>query len=520
MPSNGVSKGSLEQGRHHAAARSGVRVESISKTFAGTKALRDVTIEFRSGEVHGVVGENGAGKSTLFKILAGFHHPDPGGRLLVDGVEQALPLTPTGAAGLGFAFVHQDLALAESLTVVENVAVGGMVRNSIGLIDWKRQSRIVSDLLSGLGVSISPARLVVELSQAEKAVTAIARALYARGRQKTTLLVLDEPTANLPPKERDRLFHSMKQAAALGSAVVFCTHRLDEVLEITDSVSVLRDGRLVAGHSTQKVDGRPQLVREILGRDLDAFYPDATATRSSDVVLAIRDLAGDGVDGVDLELHRGEIVGLTGLAGSGQDAVPGLLFGSRKRTRGTVTVDGRTAASLSPRKAVKFGLGFLPSDRKNESGLMAASIRENMTLVSLGNYVRSGRIVHGGERRAVRDLMTEYDVRPKNDADRQLGSLSGGNQQKVLLAKWLARPALKCMIMHEPTQGVDVGAKRAILEIISNLAASGVSILLVSSEHEELSHLCSRVLIMRDGRVRQELDRPSSDRIAEQCYVA
>jgi ribose transport system ATP-binding protein len=497
-----------------------VQLERVSKTFLGTQALKAVSVTFRFGEIHAVVGENGAGKSTLFKILSGFHAPDSGSKLFVRGDEQSLPLSPTSAARLGFAFVHQDLALAESMNVMENVALGGMMRNRLGIIRWRAQARAVERLLADLSVNISARKIVGELSQAEKAVVAIARALYARGRYESTLLVLDEPTANLTNVERNRLFETMRRAAKQGTAVVFCTHRLEEVLDVTSAVSVLRDGQLVASRSTEDVRDKSDLVRDILGRELDTFFPSRPDESRSDVVLAVRDLSGDGVQQLTLSLHAGEVVGLTGLAGSGHDAVPGLIFGSRRRTGGTIEVNGKAVRSISPRSAVRSGIGMLPSDRKRDSGLMSASIRENLTLVSLDQFVHGGLLRQRAERTHVLSALSRFDVRPSGDPDRQLGSLSGGNQQKVLLAKWLTRPALKSLILHEPTQGVDVGAKRAILELITEIAGRGVGIILVSSEHEELSHLCNRVAIMRSGRIRAELDRPSAERIAEQCYVA
>lgn len=497
-----------------------VRLENVSKTFGGHRALREASLGFRFGEIHGLVGENGAGKSTLFKILAGYHPPDDGGRLFVGGEQHPLPLTPTSSAALGFGFVHQDLGLASSLTIMDNVCAGAMVTGRFGRIRWREQARIVERILRELGVDRPATTLVERLSLAERAVVAIARGVYARGRERARLLVLDEPTANLTAHERDRLFAAMRSAAAQGTAIVFCTHRLDEVLEVTDAVTVLRDGQVVRCCRTSELQGQEDLVESILGRELESFYPDRPDQAGREIALEARGLSGGGAHEVSLALHRGEVVGLTGLAGSGQDDVPRLLVGDLRASAGEVMVDGEPLRRPSPRRAVAAGIGYLPADRKHDSGLLEASIRENMTLVSLDKHVRGGRIRHREERATVAAAIERYDVRPAGDTERRLGSLSGGNQQKVLLAKWMAREGLRCVILHEPTQGVAVGAKRFILERVADLTERGIAVLLVSSEPEELSALCDRVFVMRGGRIRAELSRPSAAKISEQCFLS
>lgn len=499
----------------------GIVLTNISKTFVTNKVLHDVSLTFRPGTVTGVLGENGAGKSTLFKILAGIYEPDEGGRLEVNGVPAQLPLSPTSSAELGFAFVHQDLGLAGSLSVTENVFVGAMLRKH-GLIDWKAQAARVRELLGSLGVDLDPSTPVQELTQSEKAVVAIARAIYARGRASSALLVLDEPTANLTGAERDRLFDAMRAAAATGTAIAFCTHRLDEVLTATENVIVLRDGRVVMEAPTSTISGEKELARHILGRDLDAYFPERTgrAVDGAAPVLRVEDLTGAGVEGFDLEIRPGEIVGLTGLAGAGHDTVPDLILGSVPARRGSVKVDGRVIRASSPTMTTTAGIAVLPADRKRRSGIMSASIAENLTLASLSRFARRGLIDHRAERSSVVAAMEHFDVRPMGDPDRALQTLSGGNQQKVLIAKWASRDGVKCLILHEPTQGVDVGAKRTILEHVSRMAADGVAILIVSSEHEELSHLCDRVLIMRGGVLRREMRGSGAKQITEQCYVA
>lgn len=499
----------------------GVELAGISKTFDGTRVLRDVSARFPAGSVTAVLGENGAGKSTLFKILAGFHHADPGGSLTVGGEPVDLPASPADADQLGFAFVHQDLALAESLSVMENVCVGALVTRRGGLVDWSGQARLVKELFAEFGIAIDPTVPVADLTQAEKATVAIVRAMYARGRQRSTMLVLDEPTANLTGAERDCLFDVIRRAAARGTAVVFCTHLLDEVMTISDSVVVLRDGVVVASLTTAEVGGEGELVRHILGRELEAFFPERDeSTEVGDVVVEVQGLSADGVADVSFRIRRGEVVGITGLAGAGHDRLPALLIGRHRTTAGTISVGGRPVRRMTPETAARLGIAMLPADRKRQSGIPGASLRENLTLVSLDRFVRGGLINHRAERSAALELLARFDVRPADDCERPLGSLSGGNQQKVLLAKWLTKSDIRCVVLHEPTQGIDVGAKRAILGLVADLAAKGIAVALVSSEHEELSHLCDRVLVMRGGRIRADLVAPSANRIAEQCFVA
>jgi ribose transport system ATP-binding protein len=499
----------------------GIRLENVSKTFTGVTVLHNISLSLPAGEIVGVVGENGAGKSTLFKILSGFHTPDEGASIYVDDKALDLPLTPTSAGGVGFAFVHQDLALATSLSISENVCVGGMQTNQIGLVRWRRQGREVRELLRRLGADLDPRRVVGTLTQAEKAIVAIGRALYARGRHSSRLLVLDEPTANLTGSERDRLFDATRAAARQGTSVVFCSHRLEEILQITDSVAVLRNGRLVARSTTSAVDGERDLVRHILGHDLaDQFPPKPETDDRATTVLRTVDLGSTDIAKVSINVRAGEIVGITGIAGAGHDAIPALLCGASKRINGSLFIDGSELKTLNSREAVRHGIAMLPADRKSKSGLLSASVRENLTLVSLPAYTGRGLIRANAELAAVREILQQYDVRPANSANRPLATLSGGNQQKVLLAKWTTKPGLRCLILHEPTQGIDIGAKRAILGVVTELAASGVAIIIVSSEHEELSRLCSRVFIARDGALTRELHSPPARLITQQCYLS
>ncbi len=498
-----------------------IRLSGISKTFGGTRALIDVSLDLRPGEIHALVGQNGCGKSTLIKILAGYHSPDPGGSLEVDGQEVRLPLSPASSAQHGFTFVHQDLGLGDSLSVIENVVVGGYKTGRLGRIRWRDQAKLVRRLLRELDADLSVEAPVSMLSQAEKATVAIARALYARGKGQARLLVLDEPTAYLPPHERDQLFAAVRTAAARGTAILFVTHRLDEVMALSDRVTVLRDGRRVVTAETRSLD-EATMIRHILGRSLGDLYPGVAVPAQDDVLLSVRSLSGGAVIGVSFDLHAGEVLGITGLVGMGQDEIPYLLIGAQRQTGGQIRMGNMDISGLSPRRAVGLGIGLLPANRTADSGVQGATLRENLTAVSLRLHARMGIIHHADERRATATILEEYDVRPKGSTERFLRELSGGNQQRVLVAKWLRMPALRCMILHEPTQGIDVAAKQSVLRLINEMASRKVGVLLVSAEHEDLVRLCSRVLIFRGGRIRAELsgDQLNKDRILELSYAS
>jgi ABC-type sugar transport system ATPase subunit len=499
-----------------------ILIEGISKHFGGTKALDNVSLRLQPGTIHALVGQNGCGKSTLIKILSGYYTPDPGGRILVGGRELSLPLTPTASADEGFAFVHQDLGLGESLSVMENVCVGALVTNRWGRVKWKAMRELVHNLLRDLGSSVHPDTPVAELSQAERTGVAMARALFARGRNAARLLVLDEPTAYLPPAEVQKIFVTVRRAAALGAAVVFVTHRLDEVVEITDEVTVLRDGKHVLTAVTSSMT-QNDIIEAILGRSLGELYPSRLSNSNDRVLMSVRGLTGESVRDLSFDLHEGEVLGVTGLAGMGQDEVPYLLVGSVKPKRGELTFDGVTTGRLNPLKANQLGIGLLPANRTTDSGVPTASIRENLTSVSLGEFISGGgRLNHRAEKARTLATIKEYDVRPGGDSEALLGSLSGGNQQKVLVAKWLRMPHLRCMIMHEPAQGIDVSAKKSVLTLVKEVASRGVAVILVSSEHEDLAHLCDRVLVVREGELCAEVTSESmtADRIAELCYAS
>jgi len=499
-----------------------VVITNLSKHFGGTRALVEVSLRLEPGKIHALVGQNGCGKSTLIKILSGYYAPDPGGTIAIGSTELHVPLSVTSSAEHGFTFLHQDLGLGESLSVMENVCAGALVTTRWGRVRWKAQRELVRKLLADLGCNVNPDVPVGDLSQAERTTVAMARALYARGKRVARLLVLDEPTAYLPPAEVSKLFVAVRRAAALGAAVLFVTHRLDEVLDLSDEVSVLRDGRHVLTAETRTMT-KSDIIEAILGRALGEMYPSGESNSREKILLSVRSLCGETISDVSFDLHEGEILGITGLAGMGQDEIPYLLVGAAKAKQGGISVSGRPVSRLTPLQANRLGIGLLPANRTTDSGVPGASIRENLTSVSLREFVSfGGRLRHKAERQTTLRALKEYDVRPGGDSEALLGSLSGGNQQKVLVAKWLRMPNLRCMILHEPAQGIDVSAKKSVLGLVQDIASQGVAVILVSSEHEDLAHLCDRVLVVRDGRVRAEVtsDKMQADRIVELCYAS
>jgi ribose transport system ATP-binding protein len=512
--------GGSESGDAMAGARTALAAKRLSKSFGGTVALRDVDFAVREGEIHGVVGRNGSGKSTLIKILAGYHAPDPPhGELLVRGARVALPLNPASTRELGLHFIHQDLGLLPNLSVTENMRVGQYRTGPAGKISWRRERAAVRAALAAFGLDLNVDAPVSSLTSVERALLAIARALgELRGRGRGGVLVLDEPTAYLSGDAVDRLFSAIREVARAGTAVIFVSHRLDEIRILTDRVSVLRDGELIGTVDTFDI-AEAELISMMLGRSLDDLYPDPHAGET-DTWMAVERLSGTTAKDVSLDLRRGEILGLTGLIGMGHEEVPYLLVGAEPATSGTIRSDRRTldVKRMTPRAARELGMALLPADRQHASGVGGLTVAENVSLPVLGTYFCGGRLRHRRRDAAVARLLAAYGVRPARP-DAKLGELSGGNQQKALLAKWLQR-APELLLVHEPTLGVDVGAKKEVFAQIRAVASGGSCVVISSTEYEDLAHLCTRVVVFRQGRVvavlsGQEL---SEERIVERCY--
>jgi ribose transport system ATP-binding protein len=491
---------------------------NVSKTFGGRPVLRNVDLTLRRGEVHGLLGANGSGKSTLIKILAGYHHPDAGGRIEIDGKEVSFPLKASD--GLAMSFVHQDLALVSDATITENLRLGRYETGFGWRVSWRKERRKVADSLRRFGIAAGPDTLAGELRPVEQALVAILRALEELSSHNGGILVLDEPTAYLPRDGVGRLFDAVRDIAAQGFGVLFVSHRLDEVRALTDRVSVLRDGALVLSTETGDLSEK-DMVNAIVGFELEELYPEPRDREVMQRAIHVESLGGRVARDVSFELRKGEILGLTGLVGMGWEEVPYLLFGAEASTGGTITIaDAETvdASTLTPRRALSQGIALLPADRRRDSGVAEASATENLTLPTLARHFIRGRLRTADERRYADRKMREYQVSPLSP-NAALGTFSGGNQQKVLLAKWLeTTPAV--LMLHEPTQGVDVGARKNIFGRIQEAAAEGAAVLLASAEYEDLAHLCDRVLVFRHGRIAAELEGAllTQDRIIDRSY--
>jgi ribose transport system ATP-binding protein len=511
---------------NHTATPPAVAVRRISKRFGGVQALNDVSIVVQRGEVHGLLGENGSGKSTLVNVLAGYHAPEPGGELEIDGRTVDLPLRPAQVGERGLAFVHQDLGLIPSLSVTENLRIAELAVATSPFISWARERRLAQAVLDRLGLEVDPAAIVADLPLVQRAQVAIARAVGGltafRSGASGGLLVLDEAAAYLPRSERHRLFALVREVAAAGTAVLFVTHDLDEALALTDRITVLREGRNVATVDTRDVDAG-RLIELIVGVAIAsaAAAPTTPASSASAAGATITGLSGAVVRDVSFAVGAGEVVGLTGLVGSGFDEIPYLLFGALPARGGRLAL-GRVfdVVDMSPARALAAGIALVPGDRARDGGVPSLSVGANVTLPVLDRYASR----HGLDRREMdRDaaaLLSRHDVRPA-DPSVLLGELSGGNQQKALLAKWIdAGPRL--LLLDEPTRGVDLGARARIAATLAALAHDGVATLCASSDHHELALLCHRVLVFGEGTICRELAgvELTPARIAERSQTA
>jgi ribose transport system ATP-binding protein len=462
------------------------------KAFGATRALDGVDLAVRAGEIHALLGENGAGKSTLIKVLAGVHDLDSGEVLLdgdiVDPIHDELPIS----------FIHQDLGLVATMSVAENVAmVTGYPRLAGRLISWRAARRQAEAVLRRMGADIDPRAEVATLSAADHAIVAIARALAVDCR----VLVLDEPSASLPAADVSRLFEAVQAMRREGVAVIYVTHRLDEVFGLADRVTVLRNGRTVSTGPIATYD-EDRVIADIVGRSLSQIFVRGEAG-VGDAVLAVKGLRGFEVGPVDFEVRRREMVGLVGLRGSGHDTISRMVVGDERVEGGTVELNGAELPRGSVRRALDEGLGFVPGKRDEESVAGELSVRENLypNLALTGRGLRPG--LPRTERRAARGAVGRYDIRTAG-TEVPITTLSGGNQQKVILARWLElrRPLL---VLEEPTSGVDIGAKSEIYRLIAEMLDDGGAGLLVSSDFEEVAGICHRALVVNRGRLVAEL---------------
>ena len=483
-----------------------LRMEGITKRFGSATALDHVDFALEGGEVHALIGENGAGKSTLVKILTGAYHRDAGS-VWLGGVPVAFD-TPAQAQAAGVCAVHQEVHLLGYRTVAENILLAREPRRW-GFIDWRRMNTEAGELLGALGLDIDPRATVGALSTARQQMVAIARGLSMGAR----ILVLDEPTSSLADREVSILHALIGRLQAQGTAVVYISHRFDELYAVCSRVTVLRDGRLVGSHSLADVE-RLDLVCLMLGKSREALRQGTTAfathrvnTTRTDAgvpLLKTESLGGGArLRDVSLQVRGGEILGLAGLLGSGRTETARAVFGATPAERGEIHLDGAPFNPRAPKDAIRAGFGFVSEDRKADGIIPELSVRENLTLAALPALTRFGVVSRVRQNEVVDRFMWRLGIKATS-ADQPIRELSGGNQQKVLLARWLCTN-LRLLVLDEPTRGVDIGAKGEIQQLVNELAASGLAVLLISSELDELVEGCSRVVVLRDGRSTAEL---------------
>lgn len=476
----------------------------LTKAFGGAVALDSVDLTILPGVVHGLLGENGSGKSTLIKILAGYHAPN-GGTLTVNGREIPLPLPPGTSRALGFEFVHQDLGLVPSLTVTENLFMGEIAKSTNRFfLSWSRLERKAADVFKRYRLAIDPKLRVEDIRPVERALLAIVRALEGlrlSAKEEPTLLVLDEPTVFLPAHEIELLFDFVRQIARGGSSVLFVSHDLDEVRRITDRITVLRDGR-VAGEVVTAQTSASELVRLIIGHDLQGMEETTTqhGVEDRDVLVAVRGLTSRWLHNLSFDLHAGEVLGFTGLVGSGYDDIVYALFGAIPTDSGRMRVNGHDVElnSITPRQAMAEGLALVPGDRQRTGSIATLTAAENVNLLVLDRFFSIGFLHQKALDRNARATMSAYDVRPLRP-DLDYGSFSGGNQQKAMMGKWQQiQPHV--LLLHEPTQGVDIGARQQIWTMIKESATTSTTVC-ASSDYEQLAAICDRVGVIVRGRL-------------------
>ena len=471
-------------------------LEGITKTFPGVKALSQVSLSLYPGQVTALVGENGAGKSTVVKILTGIYQPD-GGHITVDGEEVHFP-TAQDASDAGITAIHQETVLFDELSVGENIFLGHAPRGKFGLIDWAQLNRKSSAILKEIGADIDPTQKLRELGIANKHMVAIARALSIDAR----VVIMDEPTAALSHKEIEELYELVEQLKEQGKAILFISHKFDEIFRIADNYTVFRDGQFVGEGRIADVTN-DDLVKLMVGREIAHIFPEQTHEVGDEILrVAGYDHPTEFAD-IKFELHKGEILGFYGLVGAGRSEFMQSLFGITKPSKGAIKIDGQVTVIRSPADAVKNGIVYVPEDRGKQGAIIDLPIFQNITMPSLSRTSNKGFIRLAEEFRLAREYAERLELRAAS-LDTNVGNLSGGNQQKVVIAKWLATQP-KVIILDEPTKGIDIGSKAAVHAFMAELAAQGLAVIMVSSEIPEILGMSHRVIVMREGRIVTEL---------------
>ncbi len=490
-----------------------IEFHEVSKTFFGVKALDNVTLHARRGGVLGLIGQNGAGKSTLMNILAGIVQPDPGGKMLLAG-QPYHPRNPADANHHGIAFIHQELNLFTNLSIAENIFIDNFPKRrfaALSFVDYARIDQRTAELLTSVGLRHTPRTLIDDLSPGERQLVEIAKALHSDA----DVIIFDEPTTSLTAREIEQLFTLMAQLKDSGKTMIYISHILSDVLAIADDIAVLRDGKLVAAGSRTDF-GVSRMISMMIGRDLEHFFPERTNHPETEIVLEVSHVSQRGiVEDINLQLYRGEVLGIFGLMGSGRSELARILFGLDEFERGSITLHGTTLHHTSPKRCIREGMAFVTENRRTEGLMMEASIADNIYLSSLDQWARAPlgwldqqELNNGAQRVAERLYVKSGDI-----SRHKAKTLSGGNQQKVVIAKWLmSDPSI--FILDEPTRGIDVGAKFEIYSIINVLATQGSGIIFISSELDELIGMCDRIIVMGRGEICGEFAGPAYNKEA------
>ena len=481
--------------------RSVLEVRALRKTFAGGRALDGVDLHIAEGEIHALLGENGSGKSTLIKIISGYHRPDPGATVELGG-ESLTFGDSASSARLGARFVHQDLGLVETSSILDNLSVVVGFPTWFGTVRRLAARELTRSALERVELDLDPDTMVGSLSPAQKTGVAVARALLPVGGRDAKLLVLDEPTARLPEQEGARLLSLVKTVASNGVGVLYVTHRLDEVFDVAETASVLRDGRKVFEGPVATLT-RESLLGHLFGAALPKLNVHE-ADASGDVLLDVRSIGSEALADVSFTVRRGEVVGVAGITGSGRDALCATLFGARPRDTGEVYVDGHVVTPGRPTAAMERGVAYVPAERKIQGAFLSLTARENISIGDLPRFWRLPSLRRSAESTATARWFEQFDIRPGAGSERLVSTFSGGNQQKIVFGKWFQRAPL-VFLLDEPTQGVDVGAKGELHRCLADAAANGSAVLMSSSDTDELTSACTRVLVLRNGALVAEL---------------
>ena len=467
-----------------------LRMKNIRKTFPGVLALDNIDFELESGEIHGMLGENGAGKSTLINVLGGIYIPDRG-EIIINGQKTQINGVKD-AQEAGIAVIHQELVLVPHMSIAENVFLGREIKSPAGLVDKKRMERESVEILKRVGLEISPSVPVRSLSVAQQQMVEIAK-----------VLVMDEPSSSLTDSEVERMFAIMRKLKREGVGIIYISHKMKELFEITDRITVIRDGSYIGTIQTSEAD-MDQLVHMMVGRELTSYYT-RTEHEIGNVMLELKDINRSGVlKNIDFSVRAGEIVGFAGLVGAGRSELFKAVLGIEPMDSGTVLIEGKNAGRLSPKKAQEMGMVLVPENRKKEGLVLINTVAFNLTLPVLDQFVKGIFVNKKRQLEIENTYIDSMNIKPSRL--QKVGNLSGGNQQKVVIGKWLAaRP--KILILDEPTRGVDVGAKAEIYKIIDRLAEQGIAIVIISSEMAELINMCDRMVVMNQGRIAGELKK-------------